>query len=298
MVYTAFPQFNLHPSVRFADYFLFAITCDSKAAAWVSEALYILFLFTKSDILTVLLPSLTFSTIAAGDLCATHIVGRLLWIWLNLLQFCVSNQTVSMAEDELNKPWRPLPAGHLTIGNARRLRWMLIPLSLMVSKGVGRLTLQCSAALVLATLAHNELFLGSHWLSRNALNAIGYVAFNMGATSISCRQATATSSPHQLVHFFNSAVIFTTIHAQDFKDIHGDRNIGRLTLPLAYPVASRLIVAVAVPIWSLWLAYHWQSAAVFRAVFLLFGSYVGARFGAWRTVNEDRASYRAYNVSE
>ncbi|KAJ3006499.1 hypothetical protein NUW54_g3912 [Trametes sanguinea] len=136
--------------------------------------------------LTIMIPTFTFAIVATGDTCVAHMLRRILWTWMNLLQFCISNQTSSVAEDMLNKPWRPLPARRLSLRVARTIRWVLIPASLVLSSRFDGYAPPSSAALVIATLAHNELELGAHWLTRNMLNATGYAAFNLGAMSISC----------------------------------------------------------------------------------------------------------------
>ena len=105
-----------------------------------------------------------------------------LWTWLHLLQFCVSNQSLNPEEDALNKPWRPIPSGIVSSVNARILRWILLPLCLSLS-----ISLEVhwqGISLAIAFLVHNELHLHSHWLMRNACNAWGYASFNAGASAI------------------------------------------------------------------------------------------------------------------
>jgi len=54
------------------------------------------------------------------------IVQAAFWIWLHLFQFNVSNQSLGEAEDALNKPWRPIPAGLVSVSRARSMRWILV----------------------------------------------------------------------------------------------------------------------------------------------------------------------------
>ena len=105
-----------------------------------------------------------------------------LWTWLHLLQFCVSNQSLNPGEDVLNKPWRPIPSGIVSVLNARILRWILLPLCLSLSMSLE--ALWQGVFLAIGFLVYNELHLDSHWLMRNALNAWGYASFNAGASSI------------------------------------------------------------------------------------------------------------------
>ena len=88
----------------------------------------------------------------------------------------------------MNHPDRPLPAGRITVQQARTLRWMMIPLCLLLSAAYGPRTLLTSFGVSLFMLAYNEGGgAGSHWLVRNALNAIGYALAEAGATLVACR---------------------------------------------------------------------------------------------------------------
>ena len=105
-----------------------------------------------------------------------------LWTWLHLLQFCVSNQSLNPEEDTLNKPWRPIPSGIVSVANARILRWILLPICLSLS-----ISLEAhwqGICLAIGFIVHNEMHLHSHWLMRNACNAWGYASFNAGASAI------------------------------------------------------------------------------------------------------------------
>ena len=55
----------------------------------------------------------------------------LLWTWLNTLVFVLANQRLpdAVTEDALNKPWRPIPAGRITMARTRRLLIVAVPLS-------------------------------------------------------------------------------------------------------------------------------------------------------------------------
>lgn len=105
-----------------------------------------------------------------------------LWTWLHLLQFCVSNQSLSPHEDALNKPWRPVPSGRITLRTAAALRWFLLPLCFLCS--IHYDVLSAGIVFPIGVLLHNELKLDSHWFTRNALNALGYAVFDAGATTI------------------------------------------------------------------------------------------------------------------
>ena len=93
-------------------------------------------------------------------------------------------------------------------------------------------------------------------------------------------------------------MIFTTIHALDFKDVDGDGLIGRRTLPILYPVVSRLCTAALIPFWSLLLAYHYRDASPFiSAGTVVLGLSTGLRFASMDSREADKTSGVMYNVS-
>jgi 4-hydroxybenzoate polyprenyltransferase len=107
-----------------------------------------------------------------------------LWTWLHLLQCCVANQSLNPGEDLLNKPWRPIPSGIVTVHKARILRWIVLSLCLSLSISMSLEAFWQSTSLAICFIVYNELHLDSHWLMRNACNAWGYASFNTGASAI------------------------------------------------------------------------------------------------------------------
>jgi hypothetical protein len=103
--------------------------------------LYTIVLFTYSDMKTIVIPQSAFGIIMAASrtissetsfvysaetsTIASRIPLVLLWVWLNLLPFAINNQRQpeAIAEDRLNKPWRPMPAGRWSPDQARHAMW-------------------------------------------------------------------------------------------------------------------------------------------------------------------------------
>lgn len=111
-----------------------------------------------------------------------HIVW---WIWLHLLQFDVSNQLLDSQEDALNKSDRPLPSKRVSLKNAARFRWALIPICWAVSALYSVQAVFASVSLVIFTVIYNELSAHSgHWIVRNGVNAAGFASFEAGATLV------------------------------------------------------------------------------------------------------------------
>ncbi|KAJ6571504.1 hypothetical protein B0H19DRAFT_1255472 [Mycena capillaripes] len=136
-----------------------------------------IFLFTKSDVPTVLpvVPIVTqtlfplraslkmpadVSRSAELSIAASH--GLLN---LDIHESCVANQRKpsGIAEDALNKSWRPIPAALISHAEATVFRWTLLPICLVISWAYGVVGVGIALAI---------------------LNAAVYATFDSGATFI------------------------------------------------------------------------------------------------------------------
>jgi len=142
------------------------------------------------------------------------------WTWLHLLQLCIANQCVDPEEDALNKPWRPIPAGLISVPDARTLHLILLPSCLCLSAWLG--PKWHTVSLELAGLAYHEFHFHSHWLTRNICNAWFYGSLNAGAAMVAAGESRLTTRTAISVAV-NSLIIFSTIQAQDFRDLVGDK---------------------------------------------------------------------------
>ena len=111
-----------------------SLTLSMAIINTTSRWLHILYLFTASDIITIIVPKTFLGVIYASS---PHVIADgpslssacrcapvvLFWVWINLLPLDIMNQTDAPAieEDRINKPWRPLPAGLVTMQQARML---------------------------------------------------------------------------------------------------------------------------------------------------------------------------------
>ncbi|OBZ77606.1 Digeranylgeranylglyceryl phosphate synthase [Grifola frondosa] len=248
----------------------------SVPSAIVQHA-YTLFLFTKSDIKTTVIPITFLALASAPHLDPTHILQTAFWIWFHVLQFDVSNQTLNPEEDEQNKQDRPLPAKRLSLRTALILRWCLVPLCWALSLWYSLETLYASIALVAFTILYNECAThAGHWLVRNTVNAAGFASFEVGATLVASKDPAYLDLTAILSVCISAGIFATTIQAQDFKDVHGDRAIGRHTLPIVFPAIARHTILV-----------DWVTAFVFVTLAL----FVSYRFLTFKTVPEDQVSF-------
>ena len=93
-----------------------------------------------------------------------------------------------------------------------------------------------------------------------------------------------------------AAILATTIQAQDFQDVIGDKAVGRYTLPIAFPNFSRYTLMVTLVMWSLYLTTIWEITTPAGVGFTFLGIAVGVRYYFWRSTKDDEWSYVLYNV--
>lgn len=182
----------------------------------------------------------------------------LAWLWLHLLVEVISNQSLtgSIIEDTINKPWRPLPAGRLTVAEARNLIRVTVVVSLAFSSFLGNLL--PSTTLMTLTWLYNDLDGSSAGpLMRNTLNAAGLACFGWGAVSVLLATTNGTVLRNWLLLIV--AVISTTIHIQDLADEEGDKARGRRTAAIIYGENwTRWSVVVVVIFWSVVCPAYWR----------------------------------------
>ncbi|MCJ1385612.1 hypothetical protein MMC17_008735 [Xylographa soralifera] len=268
-----------------------------------------LWLFTYSDLVSILWPELAFGILSAlsGPVLTTNsapdttaILQRLphlaLWTWTNLLVNCVANQRMphSILEDAANKPWRPLPAQRLTATQARRLLLLAIPLALLVSVCVGALFE--TAALIILTYMYNDLGLADEsYLLRNVINALAFVSYGSGTTRVASGgdEQVFLSTRAGLWFFVIGAVVASTLQLQDMYDQEGDALRGRSTAPLVLgDRAARWSIALPVVLWSFVCPALWELPVTGFVAPVTIGGIIAVRIVAVRSVVGDRTTFR------
>ncbi|KAG7091430.1 hypothetical protein E1B28_010466 [Marasmius oreades] len=256
--------------------------------------LHTLFLFTRSDWKTMMFPVSTFAVVAGPISSFERYLTLLLWIWTTLLQFNCANQAYSGHEDRINKPWRPVPAGRITSENTMRLRWIMFAINVAFSYSMGQSVLYTTLFLTIAEYLYNDMKFSENPFLKNMCNVFGYGGFELGATLI--------ASPHFelddiAIHalILSCALIFTTIHAQDFPDCEGDRQAGRKTLPILFPEGARVYISAILVAWSIALAWYWNIGLVCSGAFTAAGTFIAWRFFVKRDLASDESTYLIYN---
>ncbi|KAH9483264.1 Fumagillin beta-trans-bergamotene synthase [Psilocybe cubensis] len=271
------------------------INALNQAAPTLPYNIFTLWLFIKSDIVGIIMPIVAFATFITSNTSPIRAAKAFTFVTLHLLQFCISNQSLSPEEDAKNKPWRPIPAGRLSVRSALILRWFMLPACLLLSAAFG--VLDVGIVMSTAIFLHNECGYDAHWFPRTALNAIAYTTFDTGAILISLGDRDKIFEAKTLLPLvINASIILTTIHAQDFRDLIGDIQEGRSTIPIVLPKSSRASMPVLLVAWmAVLMAVHQEWNVVDWAALAL-GTVVGLRFYFIHEAAADQTSYTLYNV--
>ena len=274
--------------------------------------LYSIWLFTSSDLKTIVGPSFVFgatNALAGAEygLESSHsglsraVMRRLplvlLYIWMNLLPFVINNQKSPNAikEDAINKPWRTLPSGRMTPQQAGRLMLILHLLALRLSYATGGLK-QSVALVFLGIWYNNFASADSNCLVRNLLNAAGYLCFTSGAMEVALGFPLPVEA--RLVQWLGviAAILVTTVHVQDMCDQVGDSIRGRKTVPLVLGDGpARWTTAIPMIFWGYVCPRLWNSAMVVTALSLLLAGTVAARSLMLRTIKDDVLTFKVWN---
>lgn len=240
-----------------------------------------LYFFTEGDFKCIIVPqsifaiSVVFSSVSLVDTAPYEFnLGRTLsriplmvfWLWIHLLAEDISNQRLpeAIAEDVINKPWRPIPSGRLSAEEAQQILKVLIPAALLISAKLQ--SLEPSATFMTLVWLYNDLdCAGSGPLQRSLVNAAALACFGWGAVTTLTGSSKDVGRNAVLIHWIvlTAAVIMTTIHAQDFPDVAGDKIRGRKTIPLVFNEDwARGTLAALIIFWSMVCLVFWDVKSV------------------------------------
>lgn len=274
---------------------------------------YSIWLFTLSDLKTIMGPSVLFG-IANALVADTFGVGApkpvntwsilrrtpivIFWVWINLLPFTIDNQRrpEAISEDAANKPWRTLPSGRLTPSQARRLVIIFYPLAFLSSIFLGGIR-HCTALLFLGVCYNDLGGADASSIIRNLINSCGYICFTSGAMEIAL--AFPISSTQGILPWLVviGAVVLTTVQTQDLYDQEGDRRRGRKTMPLEIgDSVTRWVTAVFILFWSYVCPFFWSLPIFAYAPTVFLGGIITWRVLMRRSVSNDKLTFKVWNV--
>ncbi|KAI8631112.1 UbiA prenyltransferase family [Xylariaceae sp. FL1651] len=272
-----------------------------------------IWLFTYSDIKTIVVPQSTFGIAAAFAACTlqqtpveysifdwlmVHYPLALTWTWLNLLPFNIFNQLsdAAIAEDYANKAWRPLPARIISQKQAMFLMGVSYVLAVITAWYIGGF--RQSGLLIALGIWYNALGgADGNFIIRNIINALGILSFASGAMEVALgtRLLMATRSMQWIAILI--LVILTTIQVQDLGDVEGDVERGRRTMPIVIgDKPTRWLTALFVFASSVLCPVHWSISWHILVLYLLLGVYVSHRVLMHRSVEADKFTFKFWNV--
>lgn len=270
------------------------------------NAIHTFWLLTKSDFWTFVIPNTAFGVLGAlaGPVLTTRkttnvsaVITRipyvLIWNWLNLAVFDLANQRSpdSVTEDSLNKPERPIPAGHITPEQMRGLLLATLPIVLAASVSLG--PWQETSLLFSLTWMYNDLRGGEeNFVLRNIIIGLAFGLYNAGSLRVACG---AGHTLHETgLHWvcIISAIVFSTMHIQDFKDTVGDKARNRHSAPLILgDSVSRWTIAVPILLWSIMCPLYLRLGLLAFVLPVTIGAYVAFRTLWMRNSQADRVSW-------
>ena len=274
---------------------------------------YSIWLFTRSDLKTIVLPSSIFGIINAFSASAYHLepvvsvhfplqllkvyLTAAFWAWTNLLPFAIDNQLSpeSIAEDTINKPWRTLPSKRMTPNQARNLIAPLYTVAVINSYFLGGLP-QCLILIVIGIWDNRFEGADASALSRNCINGAGFMCYNSGALEVALGNVPLPSSAFPWVLVIG-LVVFSTVQTQDFSDQEGDDLRGRKSLPLQIGDGpARWLTALLMSFWSGFCPWLWGLSFTESAPSMFLGWLVAWRTVTKRSVPADNVTFRIWNL--
>lgn len=204
------------------------------------------------DLSASLIPAtlMVFSALITSRADTNHAVrslgGALLYFSLYIYTFCLTNQIVGFEEDKLNKPNRPLPSGLWTMtGAVARLAFSFTIFPTVAYFLGGVAIARWAIAWQLIIVAYNFV-LHKHWFSKNVV----FITLGTIVQLAAAWQIVTPLTPmawHWILYI--SVAFGITLHLQDLRDIIGDLEMERKTLPISVGEKSaRIILAVMIGI--------------------------------------------------
>ena len=271
---------------------------------------YSIWLFTFSDLKTIVGPNTAFGVVTAlsGPVLTNDpspnsltIIGRLphvlFWVWVNLLPFTIDNQRQAEAilEDKVNKPWRPMPSGRLTSSQAKTLMLLCYTLALLSSFPLGGV--KQSILLIFFGWAYNDVGGADRsCIVRNLINSLGYLCFTSGAVEVVAPDLHFSGVGYSWFLII-AAVVLSTVQLQDTFDQVGDHQRGRWTVSLVLGDSlARWTIAIPMIFWSSFCPIFLRMERWISCIPLFLGTVISLRVLLVRTCKGDKNTFKLWNL--
>ncbi|KAI1775301.1 UbiA prenyltransferase family-domain-containing protein [Hypoxylon cercidicola] len=273
---------------------------------------YSIWLFTLSDLKTIVVPQTAFGIIGALATSPerewlprlAQVLARLplvaCVVWMNLLPFAIDNQRrpAAIIEDKHTKPWRPMPSGRMSGDQAKNLMFGFYILAFCISSVLGGIR-QC-LMLMLLGFCYNDLELADwSWVTRNAINGLGFGCFASAALEVAMGEPLSFDNHVALFRWLGmiGGIVFTTVQTQDMADQEGDKLRARKSMPLSIgDVPTRWITAVSMVSWSVVCPLYWGVGNSPLIAVVGLGLIIACRTLAFRSVQSDKLTFRLWNA--
>lgn len=226
----------------------------------------------------------------------------LFYIWLYVLYFDCSNQKdpEAVKEDKINKPWRAIPSGRLTIEGAQR--WYVgAIITLLAVSGLWLGGFPEAVAFMVETWAYDYASGADFWWSKNIINMMFYATGQLGGTRVAAESMPNTTMSRAGYEWCGMLAleILTTIQIQDIKDEEGDAARGRRTMPIVIGAKpTRWLTSTTISFWSVACPLYWASGNLHAGFILplLIGGTVAIRTLFCCSVPADRVTWNMYTL--
>ena len=184
------------------------------------------------------------------------------FVWINALVFELANQTKAkgLTEDSLHKSQRPIPIGLISSVQTRRLWLTALPLFIGVSYFMG--VWKETALQFILVWKYNSLEGGGkNSISRNVIIAAAFEVYTEGALQVACGYNHTATETGFVWTGIVSAVILTTMHAQEMKEDQAGDNMAIVRQTAATMIGDGIVrwtIAVPVLFWSLLCPLYWD----------------------------------------
>ncbi|MFF0488391.1 UbiA family prenyltransferase [Nocardia sp. NPDC004068] len=198
------------------------------AAAIAREAL-VCWSFTWGDLTATVIPATTFALAAwahSGRSAAALpgiVLSCLIYFWLYIYTFNLSNQLTGIEEDRHNKPHRPLVSGLI---DERGARWRLFAVTtVFLAAGLALGVVEWTLMWVGAWIFHDQLGGARRWWGKNAAMVAGTVAQLAAAWRIVMPLDASAWTWIAAI----AVPLGVLVSLQDLRDVTGDLAAGRRT---------------------------------------------------------------------